>query len=286
MESLIVVADTFLTTAPWLLGLAVVFGVLARWMPCNPGMFWGRDLRSAATDLLYWLIAPLVVRVSKTWMLAAGIALLFPGQEPGLAVVTGLPFWLQCVLILVLQDFCLYWIHRLFHTRPGWAFHAVHHSPRLLDWASAARIHAVNHVLSFVLVDVLVLLIGFRVEALIALAPFEMAYSAMVHANLNWSFGPFRYVFASPVFHRWHHVSEGDAIDKNFASTFPVLDLVFGTFYMPEAALPENFGNGDPDFPDDFWGQLIRPFAKTKTAMPLPRTGLSAASEISPRTTP
>ena len=31
--------------------------------------------------------------------------------------------------------------------------------------------------------------------------------SAFVHANLNWTLGPFRYVLASPVFHRWHHTA-------------------------------------------------------------------------------
>jgi sterol desaturase/sphingolipid hydroxylase (fatty acid hydroxylase superfamily) len=65
---------------------------------------------------------------------------------------------------------------------------------------------------------------------------------------------------ASPVFHRWHHTSEAEGLDKNFASTFPILDVIFGTYYMPRGRLPEQFGNGEADYPDDFWGQLVHPF--------------------------
>lgn len=266
MDLLILNGDSFLATLPWLVGLGIAFAVLGRLMPCNPGMFWGTDLRSAATDLLYWLVMPLFVRIAKTWMLAAGVTLLFAGREPDFAVIKSSPLWLQCVLILVLQDFLLYWIHRLFHTRPAWSFHAVHHSPRLLDWASASRNHLVNHLFSYVLVDVVVLLLGFPVEALLVLLPLSMIHASMVHANLNWTFGPLRYVVASPVFHRWHHVSEGDAIDKNFAPTFPLLDLAFGTFYMPPGEMPAHFGNGEHDYPEDFWGQLIAPFTKRNPA--------------------
>lgn len=260
MDGLVAAGETCLTMVPWVVGFGVVFALLARWMPCNPGKFWGNDRSAAATDLIYWFLIPLFVRWSKTGMLVLGVTYLFGGELPNSRTIGALPIWLQCVLVLVIQDVMLYGVHRVFHTRQAWAFHAIHHSPRVLDWASAARNHVVNHLFSFVLVDVVVLLMGFSAESLMILAPFSMIYSSMVHANLNWTFGPLRYVFASPVFHRWHHVSEGEGIDKNFASTFPVLDLLFGTFYMPEGVLPERFGNGDPDFPDDFVGQMIYPF--------------------------
>ncbi len=69
-------------------------------------------------------------------------------------------------------------------------------------------------------------------------------------------------MFASPVFHRWHHTTQEVGLDKNFASTFPFLDVLFGTFYMPAGQLPEKFGIGEPDFPEDFLGQLTYPFRK------------------------
>jgi sterol desaturase/sphingolipid hydroxylase (fatty acid hydroxylase superfamily) len=170
-------------------------------------------------------------------------------------------------LVLLLQDIILYWAHRAFHTNPGWRFHAIHHSPQVLDWSAASRFHLVNDLLCFVLADVVVLLMGFSPAALLLLAPFNTVYGSMVHANLNWTFGPLRYFFASPVFHRWHHTID-NGMDRNFASTFPFLDLLFGTFYMPLGKLPEHFGNGEPDFPESFWGQLLHPFRRQPRVQP------------------
>jgi sterol desaturase/sphingolipid hydroxylase (fatty acid hydroxylase superfamily) len=81
-----------------------------------------------------------------------------------------------------------------------------------------------------------------------------------VHANLKWTLGPFRYVIAGPVFHRWHHTRAEQGGEKNFASTFPALDLIFGTFYMPKQTLPEAYGVADKAFPPGFGAQMIYPF--------------------------
>jgi sterol desaturase/sphingolipid hydroxylase (fatty acid hydroxylase superfamily) len=271
MDWTVIIGDSCLETLKWLAGLAVAFGVLVRLTPCNRGVYWWKDLRAAGTDLLYWFVAPLFVRICRTLLLAVGIALLFGGGAVGFRALPGLPLWQQCLAVLLFQDVLLYWIHRGFHTRPAWAFHAVHHSPKVLDFLSASRFHLVNNLLSFVAVDVVVLLLGFSPAALLLLSPFNILYAGMVHANLNWTFGPLRYVFASPVFHRWHHCApapegarQDEALDKNFAPTFPFLDLMFGTFYMPAGKLPQDFGNGDPDFPEDFAGQFLYPFRSQK----------------------
>jgi sterol desaturase/sphingolipid hydroxylase (fatty acid hydroxylase superfamily) len=268
MDWLVSVGDFWLLTLGWLAGLAVAFGVLARLMPCNPGMYWWTDLRAAGTDFFYWFVVPLFMRVFRTMMLTAGLWLLFGGRDPSFAPVRGLPLWQQCLAVLVIQDVLLYGIHRAFHTRLAWRFHAVHHSPAVLDWTAVARFHPVNNLLAFVVADVAVLLVGFSPAALVALAPFNLVYSAMVHANLNWTFGPLRYVLASPVFHRWHHTTQAEGMDKNFASTFPLLDVIFGTFYMPRGKLPEQFGSDDPHFPEDFWGQFLHPFRRAKPRRP------------------
>jgi WD40 repeat protein/sterol desaturase/sphingolipid hydroxylase (fatty acid hydroxylase superfamily) len=260
MDWIVAIGQSWLITLEWLAGFAVAFGLLARLTPCNPGMYWWKDWRAVGTDFLYWFVAPLLLGICRTLMLFAGVLLLFAGREPRFLPVKDLSLWAQCAAILLIQEIMLYWVHRLFHTRLAWKFHAVHHSPKVLDWMSAGRFHVVNHLLEFGLADVSVLLLGFSPVALVILAPFQVIYSAMVHANLNWTFGPLRWVFASPVFHRWHHTTQEEGIDKNFASTFPILDVVFGTFYMPPDKLPERFGTGDSSVPEGFWGQFIYPF--------------------------
>lgn len=262
MDWFVSLGDYWLTTLEWVAGFTLGFGLLVWLTPCNRGMFWWKDLRGAATDFMYWFIVPLFLHLCRTLMLAAGVRLLFGGSDPQPLPVRTLPLGLQCIAVLLIQDVMLYWIHRVFHTRLAWRFHAVHHSPQVLDWMSTARFHPVNHLLAFTLVDVAALLMGFSPAALLLLTPFNLIYSAMTHANLSWTFGPLRYIFASPVFHRWHHTTEEEGIDKNFASTFPFLDLLFGTFYMPPGRLPEKFGTGEDDFPEDFLGQLLHPFVR------------------------
>src|SRR5262249_8355033 len=90
-----------------------------------------------------------------------------------------------------------------------------------------------------------------------------------------WTFGPLRYVLASPVFHRWHHTTQEEGLNRNFAPTFPFLDLAFGTFYMPPGKLPERFGNGEPDYPEGFFGQLLRPLWMPASAAPRRRRSLA-----------
>jgi len=100
MEWLIPIRDigySWLHTLGWLGGLALVFGVLVRLMPCNPGMYWWKDLRAVATDFMYWFVVPLFVRLCEVWMLSAGVRLLFDGAEPQLLPVKDLPLWQQAL---------------------------------------------------------------------------------------------------------------------------------------------------------------------------------------------
>src|ERR1043166_8402683 len=248
------IADSALDTAIWVAGLAVVFTGLVALMPCNRGMFWWKDARATATDLLYWFVTPAFVRIARILLLAGGVAICFGDNQPGFAIIRELPIWQQCLAVMLIQDVMLYWLHRAFHSNTGWRFHSIHHSPKVLDWMSASRNHFVNTLCTFILVDVIVQLLGFSLTALLILAPINVVYSSMVHANLNWTFGPLRHLFASPVFHRWHHTLEAEGHGKNFASTFPLLDVIFRTFHMPAGELPENFGTAEHDFPDVFWG--------------------------------
>ena len=104
---------------------------------------------------------------------------------------------------------------------------------------------------------VIALLAGITPDIFLIMGPIDTISSAFVHANLNWTLGPFKYLLAGPVFHRWHHTVEHG--DKNFAGTFSLFDVMFGTFYMPEGALPENFGLEDEEMPESFGMQILYP---------------------------
>jgi sterol desaturase/sphingolipid hydroxylase (fatty acid hydroxylase superfamily) len=250
-----------LTAGCWWAAACAVFFVLTRLWPCNPGRSWWKAPRAALADLFYGiLLVPLVGLVGRFALLWVGVMLFFGKDAAPEFAARGWPLWLQCALVLIIQDALMYWIHRLFHTRPGWEFHAVHHSPETLDWTSASRFHPVNEVAQYALVDAAVLLMGFSPVVLAVLGPFQAIYSALVHANLNWTFGPLRYVLASPVFHRWHHSSQAEALGKNFAPTFPFFDLLWGTFHMPAGVVPEEYGANELAMPAGPVGQTLFPF--------------------------
>ena len=156
----------------------------------------------------------------------------------------------------------MYWSHRWFHGKTLWKYHAVHHSSEELEWISAARFHPFNLFLGSVLADVVLLFAGISPNVFLVLGPLTTAHSAFVHANLDWTLGPFKYVIASPVFHRWHHTAADRGGEKNFAATFPILDVIFGTFYMPAGQVPDQYGIEDRTFPQTFGSQLAHPFTQ------------------------
>jgi sterol desaturase/sphingolipid hydroxylase (fatty acid hydroxylase superfamily) len=182
------------------------------------------------------------------------------GSYTGYGPLSRQPLWLQAVQIYVLVDFIAYWTHRLFHRGRWWPFHAVHHSSEELDWLASIRVHPVNDLVNKLAQAVPVLLMGYNPTVTLSTAPVLTFYAILLHANVNWDFGPLRRVIATPVFHRWHHSKDREAWDKNFAGLLPIWDILFGTFYMPKGRYPENFGIHD-EMPKGFLGQLWRPFA-------------------------
>ena len=259
---------TFEHLAPYLVFAGVVFPILTTRYACNNTGPWWRS-RELMTDLCYWFVVPVFTRFLRIGLLVLGAALVFGITEEQQLIAffdrghgpwAALPFWAQVGIYLIFSDVLLYWSHRLFHNAPLWKYHAVHHSSEVVEWTSAARFHPVNLSLGTVLVDVVLLLSGIPPLVLSVLVPFNVFMSVFVHANLNWSLGPFKYLLASPVFHRWHHTGPDQGGNKNFASTFSFIDLLFGTFYMPAKELPSHYGVDMPHFPQSFGGQLLHPF--------------------------
>ena len=256
----------------WILVCAALFIPLALVFPGKRTQpYFRRDMFS---DGIYWFLGPKVYSPIFIYFATFFFSFKFL-QFPALAT---LPILLQAVLILLITDFLQYWMHRLFHKDLLWRFHAVHHSTTNLDWLSAARFHPVNIILYSTMMNALVYTLGFSVEAFLILQPFNAIYSPLVHANLTWNYGPFKYVLASPVFHRWHHTGIDEGGNKNFAPTFPFIDLMFGTFYMPEGVQPSNFGAHHDTITGNILQQLVYPFMSEKTpAEPQPQPATAQA---------
>ena len=231
--------------------------------------------RGFGTDVGYWFFTPFVTRgITRLAVIGAVVVLALLLGVPMEAdevraffddpsrTVRRQPVGLQVAEVLLLGDLVGYWVHRLFHGRRLWRFHAVHHGSKDLDWLSAVRLHPVNDVVARVAQVIPILLLGFPPTILAAYVPFLTFWAIFLHANVPWSFGPLRYVIASPAFHRWHHTSEEEGRDKNFAGLFPFLDLLFGTFYLPEGRQPRRFGLAHEEVPEGLVAQLVYPFRR------------------------
>ena len=72
-------------------------------------------------------------------------------------------------------------------------------------------------------------------------------------------FGFLRYLLVTPQYHHWHHSGDPETYGKNFAVHLPVIDMMFGTHYLPKGEWPSSYGLDD-EFPTDYVDQFIHPF--------------------------
>jgi sterol desaturase/sphingolipid hydroxylase (fatty acid hydroxylase superfamily) len=128
LEIVEMIGQTMATVVPVTVALALLFSVLAHFWACNPGRPWWRK-RQLVTDLAYWFLVPLFARVFRIGLLVLGAGLLFRIHDAdeliafydnGHGPLSTLPLWLQAVLFLVLADFMMYWLHRVFHRGGFW----------------------------------------------------------------------------------------------------------------------------------------------------------------------
>src|SRR5262249_39097705 len=132
------IRDVLIVVIPTIIIFAVTFAALTPWpsLACNPGKSWWRN-PGLLTDLCYCFILPFFIPYMRLALLILGAGLLawfFDMRTFGDTLVTGhgplgrLPLWAQAAVYLVLSDFLMYWIHRVFHGKRMWPYHAVHHS--------------------------------------------------------------------------------------------------------------------------------------------------------------
>jgi sterol desaturase/sphingolipid hydroxylase (fatty acid hydroxylase superfamily) len=171
-----------------------------------------------------------------------------------------MPLWLQVLSILFIADFAQYWIHRYFHTRKRWwQFHKIHHSTMKMDWLASSRLHIGDVIATRAFSYVPIVCLGFSQAAVQIYMPIVAVQALFVHSNVRFHFGPLRFVLTTPLVHHWHHSSDPKALDKNFAVTFSIIDVVFGTFYCPRK-WPETYGLFEEKISNSFVKQLIYPF--------------------------
>jgi sterol desaturase/sphingolipid hydroxylase (fatty acid hydroxylase superfamily) len=245
----------------WLALLSAIFVPLEHWFGMRHEGAARGELRR---NLAYYFIsslAPGILLAAPTALLAMAGRQLMP--DAALAAIQSLPMAVRMALAFVLAETGFYWGHRLSHELPWlWRFHSLHHSSEHMQFLANTRTHPVDMVVTrlFGLVPLYVLGLAGPTAAgssapalLLVLGTF---WGFFIHANLRWRLGPLEWLLTTPAFHHWHH-SRHEHIDRNYASTLPFLDRLFGTHYLPRH-WPARYGTDTPHA-DSLAGQLLDP---------------------------
>lgn len=176
--------------------------------------------------------------------------------------IAGWPSWAQLLVFFVLLDFVQWLTHRALHRWEWlWRFHQIHHSVKEMGFAAHLRYHWMENILYKPAKTLGVMLIGgFEPSQAYVVHFVALAIGHLNHANLNWSYGPFRFLFNNPVMHLYHHayaLPEDRSNGVNFGISLSLWDYVFGTAWIPKADGEVKLGfPGDESVPPGFLGQL------------------------------
>jgi sterol desaturase/sphingolipid hydroxylase (fatty acid hydroxylase superfamily) len=245
--------------------MAIIYVPLERLWPQYPEQ--GTFRKEWTLDVVYFMSTHLPIQIlSFLVLLPATQAVRYLGVPVLQHAIARLPWLLQFCLAVVIADVAEYFIHLALHKVPFlWRFHSVHHSSKALDWIAGSRSHFVDDTLvrGFILVP---LMFGFSQAIIFAYLIFVTLHATWTHCN----FGPnakwLEKFLVMPRYHHWHHTSQKEGIDKNFAIHFPWIDKLFGTYYYPDE-WPEKYGLGGEEIAPDFLRQTINPFLKRNKRM-------------------
>ncbi len=253
--------------AIWLAILGAVFVPLERYFTLRAA---GQRREGLLRDLFYYFlnnILPNAVVAFGGALIAVGFARLLPSAWHDF--VMRWPMGLRALGVFVIGEIGYYWGHRWMHVSPLlWRFHAVHHAAEHIDWLANTRAHPIDMILSRMFALVPVYALGllqptipsrdlFVNLVLIFTQVIGIVWSFFIHANVRWRFGWFETVLSTPAFHHWHHSNDRAYRDRNFASTLPILDRLFGTLHLPHQ-FPEVYGIDTP-MSHSLGGQLLDP---------------------------
>lgn len=219
-------------------------------------------------DVGYFLSTHLPIQLTSFLILLPATQLThILSNERAQAAMASLPGLAQFSLAVLVADLAEYFIHRAFHTVPFmWRFHAIHHSSKALDWLAGSRAHIVEDVVvrGFMLVPMMFV---FSENIIVAYLFFVTIHATWAHCNFGPTIKWLEPYLVLPRYHHWHHTSQRESIDKNYAIHFPWIDRIFGTHYLPEGdEWPEHYGLDNEELPPGFWAQTFHPFMRPKPA--------------------
>lgn len=150
--------------------------------------------------------------------------------------------WLYWTVLLILEDFAFYWLHRFDHeVRFFWAVHVTHHSSQFFNLTVGFRSSVLQPLYRFVYF-IPIAFLGFRPEDIMLMYSATQIYGILIHTKYINKLGFLEYFLATPSHHRVHHGSNPRYLDKNMGMVFIFWDKWFGTFQKELDKDPVQYG--------------------------------------------
>lgn len=226
-----------------------------------------KEKGSLRIDALYILVSA-ADGVVFTKLIFSAYAVMIPsfpnhylGQGHGLLSYISSSLWFSVLAGLIITDLIGYIMHRIFHEVPMlWRFHAVHHVVTDNYSLNGNRFHPFNLLLGRARAAFMIL-VGWPILDMVIVNLCISICNKYAHGKF---YGLPRWVhhfLITPEYHIYHHAVKPEWRDKNYASMFPILDKIFGTYCFPKAEDPLKVVMGcDDPVPPTFIGQMIYPF--------------------------
>ncbi|KAG2237640.1 fatty acid hydroxylase superfamily-domain-containing protein [Thamnidium elegans] len=140
-----------------------------------------------------------------------------------------------------ITDLAYYFFHRGAHEiNLFWATHVVHHSSEYYNQSTALRQSIFQPYCSWI----------FDLPAALFIPPsvfavhkqFNTLFQFWIHTEVVGKLGPLEYIINTPSAHRVHHGRNPYCIDKNYAGTLIIWDIIFGTFELERTSAEDKHG--------------------------------------------
>lgn len=233
-----------------------------------PRKVWGHP--SAWLDVRYFFFHQVLGKLPYAVLLALTVNIVFQWTTGGPNLYTATrdipsPGWTSLfisfgymIVVLTVTDFVAFYTHYLQHKVPIlWEFHKVHHSPGVMHPLSNYREHPIDnfgYALGIGATFGLFMGLAYNTFDYLPTMPEILGVPLLMflfnitgynlrhtHIWLRWP-GRLSMIFPSPAHHHVHHSRHPDHLDKNFAFMFPVWDVLFRTYHMPETNKDVEFG--------------------------------------------
>jgi sterol desaturase/sphingolipid hydroxylase (fatty acid hydroxylase superfamily) len=215
--------------------LSLVFYPFELLAPAEKGQPFAKRLLNLAympvfLALALFVLAPVVNPIASGVLRISGKGLLPNWSNHPSFVVQ----FLFAIAFALCWDFLQYWLHRWQHKSSWlWQTHKFHHSDTALNATTQSRHHLLHLFLSTIFYLPVLVVFSTQVPHSVALFLMFRLWGFVNHANLRLDIGPLTPVISGPHWHRIHHSILPEHRDKNFATFFPFIDRIFGTYYRP-----------------------------------------------------